>query len=303
MNPGWYPQIDVLVVEDDPFVRESFQIYLQTEGFHVSTAKDGLEGLEVVKKSEPDVVIADFRMPRMDGIGLLRAVKEHAPEVEVIIASGSATLESALDAMRLGAYSYIEKPVVDLDRDLKLIVTQAAERRRLRSTNLQLQGDLQRTLHLLETEKKKAGVPNADSRAQHWLRTGAKTPLHHWRNSLFEELQCDEMLLYLRKDQRLYPTYSRNSVIDTELESVSCAGFTDPGETCREVERDGLFSESNRILIFPLFLFGKLEGLLAVPDRPQDPHRESWKAQVREFGDIAVAHICAWAGSASTTNG
>ena len=303
MNPGWYPQIDVLVVEDDPFVRESFQIYLQTEGFHVSTAKDGLEGLEVVKKSEPDVVIADFRMPRMDGIGLLRAVKEHAPEVEVIIASGSATLESALDAMRLGAYSYIEKPVVDLDRDLKLIVTQAAEQRRLRSTNLQLQGDLQRTLHLLETEKKKAGVPNADSRAQHWLRAGAKTPLHHWRNSLFEELQCDEMLLYLRKDQRLYPTYSRNSVIDTELESVSCAGFTDPGETCREVERDGLFSESNRILIFPLFLFGKLEGLLAVPDRPQDPHRESWKAQVREFGDIAVAHICAWAGSASTTNG
>lgn len=303
MNPGWYPQIDVLVVEDDPFVRESFQIYLQTEGFHVSTAKDGLEGLEVVKKSEPDVVIADFRMPRMDGIGLLRAVKEHAPEVEVIIASGSATLESALDAMRLGAYSYIEKPVVDLDRDLKLIVTQAAERRRLRSTNLQLQGDLQRTLHLLETEKKKAGVSNAESRAQHWLRTGAKTPLHHWRNSLFEELQCDEMLLYLRKDQRLYPTYSRNSVIDTELESVSCAGFTDPGETCREVERDGLFSESNRILIFPLFLFGKLEGLLAVPDRPQDPHRESWKAQVREFGDIAVAHICAWAGSASTTNG
>ena len=131
MNPGWYPQIEVLVVEDDPFVRESFQIYLQTEGFHVSTARDGVEGLEKVRVKEPDVVIADFRMPRMDGIGLLRAIKEHAPEVEVIIASGSATLESALDAMRLGAYSYIEKPVIDLDRDLKLVVTQAAERRQL----------------------------------------------------------------------------------------------------------------------------------------------------------------------------
>ena len=303
MNPGWYPQIEVLVVEDDPFVRESFQIYLQTEGFHVSTARDGVEGLQKVREKEPDVVIADFRMPRMDGIGLLRAIKEHAPEVEVIIASGSATLESALDAMRLGAYSYIEKPVIDLDRDLKLVVTQAAERRQLRSTNLRLQGDLQRTLHFLEEEKKKKPAGSPESQARTWLRTGAKTPLQRWRNSLFEELQCEELLLYLRKDQRLYPTYSRNSVIDSELESVACAGFTDPGETCREVEREGLFDHSNRILLFPLFLFGRLEGLLAVPDRPEDPHRESWKTQVREFGDIAVAHICAWAGTASTTNG
>ena len=103
-----------------------------------------------MKNHEPDVIIADLRMPRMDGIELLRAVKTCAPEVEVILASGSATLESALDAMRLGAYSYIEKPVVDLDRDLKMIVSQAAERRRLRSTNLKLQGELQKAHHQLE---------------------------------------------------------------------------------------------------------------------------------------------------------
>ena len=303
MNPEWFPQIKVLVVEDDPFVRDSFQIYLQTEGFHVSTARDGIEGLERVKESEPDVIIADFRMPRMDGIGLLRAVKETAPEVEVIIASGSATLESALDAMRLGAYSYIEKPVVDLDRDLKLVVTQAAERRRLRSTNLRLQGDLQRAQHLLEKEKKQSVSARQGSRAEHWLRTGAKTPLHLWREALLEELHCEEALLYLRREDRLYPTYSRKSGIDAELESVSCQGFTDASETCREVDRSGLFSSSERILLFPLFLFGKLEGLLAVPDRPEDPQRENWKRQIREFGDLAVAHICAWAGTASTTNG
>ena len=75
----WYSEVDVLVVEDDPFVRESFQIYLQTEGFRVDSAKDGVEGLESVRTHEPDVVIADLRMPRMDGIELLRAVKETAP--------------------------------------------------------------------------------------------------------------------------------------------------------------------------------------------------------------------------------
>lgn len=303
MNPEWFPQIEVLVVEDDPFVRESFQIYLQTEGFRVSTAKDGVDGLEMVQQREPDVVVADLRMPRMDGIDLLRAIKETSPEVEVILASGSATLESALDAMRLGAYSYLEKPVVDLDRDLKLVVTQAAERRRLRGTNLRLQGDLQRTLHQLENQKRKLSQNGHESRAFHWLRAGAKTPLHNWRESLLEELNCEEFLLYLRRDQRLYPTYSRNSVIDSELESISCRSFIDPGECCREVDREGLFGQSNRILLFPLFLFGRLEGLMATPDRPGDPQRESWKAQIREFGDIAVSHICALAGTASPTNG
>jgi len=303
VNPEWFPQIEVLVVEDDPFVRESFQIYLQTEGFKVTTAKDGVDGLESVKNHEPDVIIADLRMPRMDGIELLRAVKTCAPEVEVILASGSATLESALDAMRLGAYSYIEKPVVDLDRDLKMIVSQAAERRRLRGTNLKLQGELQKAHHQLEELNRNSTNQTNKPAAHRWLRSIAKTPFQIWRENLLKELCCDDMALFLRRDDRLYPFYSHRSEIDAELESLSCRSFPDPGETCREVERAGLLPPAQKLLLFPLFLFGRLEGLLAVPDRPGSSNRELWKSQIREFGDIAVAHICAKSGSTSTTTG
>ncbi len=303
MNSEWYSEVDVLVVEDDPFVRESFQIYLQTEGFRVDSAKDGVEGLESVRTHEPDVVIADLRMPRMDGIELLRAVKETAPEVEVILASGSATLESALDAMRLGAYSYIEKPVVDLDRDLKMVVTQAAERRRLRGTNLRLQGDLQRALHQLEKMKRESVQNDCNTRAHQWLRSSANTPLHLWRENLLEEMCGEEVVLYLRREDRLYPFYSHISGIDPELESLPCRNFCDPGESSREVDRSGLFHQTNKVLLFPLFLFGRLEGLMAVPDRPGSHDREPWKSRIREFGDIVVAHICALTGTTSSTTG
>ena len=175
MNLSTPQVIEVLVVEDDPFVRESIQIYLETEGFQVRTAKDGLVGLERIREQEPDVALIDLRMPRMDGIELLRHIKESYSEIEVLMASGAATLESALDAMKLGAYSYIEKPIVDLENDLKNVILKAAERRRLRSTNLQLQGDLQRARYQVENLERGSQQSGTSSKLSRWLRAGART--------------------------------------------------------------------------------------------------------------------------------
>ncbi|NCG13376.1 MAG: response regulator [Planctomycetia bacterium] len=303
MNLSTPQVIEVLVVEDDPFVRESIQIYLETEGFQVRTAKDGLVGLERIREQEPDVALIDLRMPRMDGIELLRHIKESYSEIEVLMASGAATLESALDAMKLGAYSYIEKPIVDLENDLKNVILKAAERRRLRSTNLQLQGDLQRARYQVENLERGSQQSGTSSKLSRWLRAGARSPLQDWREKLFDEMAAENVILYLRQNDRLLPAYSRNSAIDIELETLSTQRFPDPGESCREVNRPGLFPESDQVLLFPLYLFGRLEGLLAVPDRPTGPLRENWKASIREFGDLAAVHICAIMGTTSTTTG
>ncbi len=132
----------ILVVDDERNIREGLRRALEFEGHAVMTAADGREALSVLANEEIDLVIADLRMPRLSGDQLLKQVAERHPTVRVIILTGHATVEVAVQAMRDGAYDFLEKPV-NLER-LGLLVERALAERKLTLSNRELRRELER---------------------------------------------------------------------------------------------------------------------------------------------------------------
>ena len=132
----------ILVVDDERNIREGLRRALEFDGHAVVTAADGREALSVLANEEIDLVIADLRMPRLSGDQLLKQVAERHPTVRVIILTGHATVEVAVQAMRDGAYDFLEKPV-NLER-LGLLVERALAERKLTLSNRELRRELDR---------------------------------------------------------------------------------------------------------------------------------------------------------------
>ncbi len=109
----------ILVIDDEPPIQEVLADILRDEGYEVLTAGDGLEGLRLLKTEPVDVVFLDVWLPGKGGIALLEDIKADWPEVEVIIISGHATVETAVKAIKLGAFDYLEKPL-DMGRVLSI---------------------------------------------------------------------------------------------------------------------------------------------------------------------------------------
>ncbi|MCK9275099.1 MAG: sigma-54 dependent transcriptional regulator [Syntrophales bacterium] len=114
---------DILVVDDDRGMRDFLEIMLSREGHAVFSASDGREAIARCKKKKFNLVITDLKMPRMDGIGLLKELKEVSPETMVIMVTAYASGETALAAMKEGAYDYLEKNF-DIN-DLKTLIEKA----------------------------------------------------------------------------------------------------------------------------------------------------------------------------------
>ncbi len=100
----------VLVIDDEAIVRTSSKRTLAPEGFDVRLADSGKTGIEILEKEPVDVVLLDLKMPDMDGIEVLKVIMERWPGTKVIIVTGYSTVETAVQALRLGAYNHIEKP-------------------------------------------------------------------------------------------------------------------------------------------------------------------------------------------------
>jgi len=126
----------ILVAEDEANLRLVLQKELQRMGHDVRVAPDGEAALKLLEESNVDVLLSDISMPHMDGMELLRRVHQRPNPPEVIMLTGHATVESAIEAMKLGAYDYLSKPyrIAELDA----LVKQAAEKRRLRVDNARL---------------------------------------------------------------------------------------------------------------------------------------------------------------------
>ena len=100
----------ILVVDDEDIVRTSCSRTLSPEGYEIRLARNGVEGLKMASEERFDLVLTDLKMPDMDGIEVLRIIKEKWPETAVIIVTGYQTVDTAVKAIKLGAYDYIEKP-------------------------------------------------------------------------------------------------------------------------------------------------------------------------------------------------
>src|SRR5512136_2750702 len=103
----------VLVVDDEESVREGCRKILSKEGFEIDTAQNGEEALRKSEARGYDIVIADWKMPKMGGTDLLRKLLENDPGTRLVMISGFATLETAVEAMRIGAVDYLAKPFTE----------------------------------------------------------------------------------------------------------------------------------------------------------------------------------------------
>ncbi len=119
----------ILIIEDENSMREVLKMLLEGEGYEVTTASDGLEGISCAEKDIFDLVITDMKMPKLDGFEVLKKLKEISPNTIVIMITAFGTSEKAIEAMKMGAYDYINKPF-NID-EIRLIVKNAIEKKML----------------------------------------------------------------------------------------------------------------------------------------------------------------------------
>ena len=131
----------ILIVDDEKVIRDSFSRVLLKEGYSVEAVESGRVALERMAEEPPDIVLLDLKMPGLDGMETLRQMKEKAPDVVGIMITGYPTIESAVKAVKLGAYDYFSKPCSP--EELRIIVARAAERRRLAWENEKLRRQLE----------------------------------------------------------------------------------------------------------------------------------------------------------------
>jgi DNA-binding NtrC family response regulator len=130
----------ILVIDDEEILLKSCKRALEPKGYAVSTAQHPVDGLSILENERFDLVLSDLRMPKMSGIEVLRSVKENWPETEVIIITGHGTVNTAVSAIKLGAYDYIEKPFTP--DTLNIIVERALERKKLTLENIKLKKEI-----------------------------------------------------------------------------------------------------------------------------------------------------------------
>ena len=130
----------ILVVDDEEIVIRSCLRILSDRDYVVEAVQDGLEALRRVEENQYDVIILDIMMPKIDGMEVLQRVKETHPDIDVIMVTGLSQIDTAVRAMKLGAFDYLPKPF-DPD-ELKLVVHRALERRQLLQENINLKNEI-----------------------------------------------------------------------------------------------------------------------------------------------------------------
>jgi DNA-binding NtrC family response regulator len=130
----------ILVVDDEDRICDAIEKALERVGYCVDTSSDAPKALEMVRRNGYEMVICDIKMPGMDGLALLERIKEGSPGTIVLMITGHATIESAVDAIKKGAQEYLTKPFQPAD--IRLVVDRAFERKRLLEENQYLRGEL-----------------------------------------------------------------------------------------------------------------------------------------------------------------
>ncbi len=100
----------VLVVDDESDVRELLRKFLTRRGYEVDTASDGMAAIEAIRENPPDIVLLDIRLPKIDGLSVLRRLRDDADDVAIITMSGIADEDTARESLELGAADFITKP-------------------------------------------------------------------------------------------------------------------------------------------------------------------------------------------------
>ena len=132
----------ILVIEDETNMRHMLEVLLRKSGYDVKTAANGLEGLEVMEREGFHFILCDIKMPRMDGMRFLKSATDKLKDTTIIMMSAYGTIDTAIEAMKLGAYDYISKPFKT--DEVLLTLKKAEEREGLKTENLRLKDQIQK---------------------------------------------------------------------------------------------------------------------------------------------------------------
>jgi putative nucleotidyltransferase with HDIG domain len=198
----------VLVVDDERLIRDVLASFLTMEGYEVETAEDGAVAIEELGRARFDVVVSDLKMPHVGGLDLLRRIAASWPDTLTVIMTGFGTVETAIDAMKQGAYDYILKPFKI--EEVVHVVRRGVEARRLAAENLRLR----EALSLFKVSEAIAGSLSVGE---------VMTTL---TQSAFGDLHADSMSIWLEDGMGEFDA----KVVATcpELESVATPGTLDP---------------------------------------------------------------------------
>ncbi|MEW6221066.1 MAG: response regulator [Thermodesulfobacteriota bacterium] len=179
----------LLSIDDEAPIRESIQAYFEDVGFTVHTAPDGASGLAAIQSCRPDAVLLDLRMPDIDGLEVLAQIVRYDPTIPVIVVSGAGMLRDAVDSIKLGAWDYVTKPILDLE------VLEHAVRRTLERAALIRENEMYR-LHLeTQVEARTAELAAANLRLRQEMaeREAAERQKAALERSLFQAQKLESI--------------------------------------------------------------------------------------------------------------
>lgn len=153
----------ILVIDDEAAIRDSMQMILDYEGYEVMTAATGEEGIALVEREAPDLVFLDIKMPGVDGLEVLQRLRHLVEVTPIVVISGHATISTAVEATRLGAFDFIEKPLAS-ERVL-VTVRNAVDTRRLKTENRSFRRDAEKRYQIIGDSPTLAKVRDAIVRA------------------------------------------------------------------------------------------------------------------------------------------
>jgi len=137
-------QQTLLIIDDEFSIRESLTSFFEDEGYLVFAAEDGDQGLDIFFNEEIDIVLTDLRMPKKDGIEVMKTIHHHHPDMPMIVVSGAGRKKDIINALRMGAKDYITKPIEDLNI-ISHTVEQVLENKRLNEENKQYRIQLEKS--------------------------------------------------------------------------------------------------------------------------------------------------------------
>lgn len=152
----------ILVIEDEDQVRQSYEDMFSFFGYEVDSAPNGREGMARITKNDYDIVVTDLNMPELNGIEVLKYIKKKKPYIEVIVITGYATLENAIEAMKVGAYDYFAKPI-DIEH-VRIVLQKCVQKIQSRKENEELRSLTQQLKELNELKDKFITITNHELR-------------------------------------------------------------------------------------------------------------------------------------------
>lgn len=234
---------NLLVIDDDRVLLDLLGKVLRKLGFRVVLTDNGKDAVDLVRKNSPDVVLLDIKMPGMDGIAVLKEIKAQYPDIEVIIMTGFASLDSAVEALKYGAFDYIKKP---FDRFNQVVnaIRQAWERRKPRLEGRSKEASLERRIYELKvlynlsriivygSDRKQIIAQLLDSLSKI---IGYDLAISLW----IERSEPKEIIL-----QVVNPS-SSNFIEETKCNLIDAFNSVSPSKVSKDITFDGILGEEN----------------------------------------------------------